>query len=52
MSILFILLGALALTLYFIAHLGLDLPPADHLSHVADSNKRSRSSREDLPLAA
>ena len=52
MSILFILLGALTLTLYFIARLGLDLPPAEHLSAVADRNEESRISREDLPLAA
>jgi hypothetical protein len=52
MSILFILLGALALTLYFVTRLGLDLPPVEHLSDTSDRSEKSRISREDFPLAA
>jgi hypothetical protein len=44
MAIVFILLGALAATLFSISKLGLDLPPVE--------NSHSDVSREDMQIAA
>jgi hypothetical protein len=52
MSIVFILLGALAATLFIVTKLGLHTPPAEHVTLEVVTNAKSRKSREDIQLAA
>lgn len=52
MSIAFILLGALPISLIVISKLGLGNPPQAHLIIEATPVRAARSSREDIQLAA
>jgi hypothetical protein len=52
MSIVFILLGALAATLFIVTKLGLHTPPAENVTLEVVPNAQSRLSREDIRLAA
>jgi hypothetical protein len=52
MSIVFILLGALAATLFIVTKLGLHTPPAEHVNLEMAPNAQNRTSREDIRLAA
>ena len=52
MSIVFILLGAVAATLSLVTKLGLDVPPAEHVQLDLIQGTNHGSSREELSIAA
>ena len=52
MSIVFILLGALSASLFFVSKLGLGHPPVEHLSAEVTPMAKSSISREEVKLAA
>lgn len=52
MSIVFILLGALAATLYIVTKLGLHTPPVEHVSLTTVATSSVRDTDEHLRIAA
>jgi hypothetical protein len=52
MSIVFILLGALSVSLFLVSKLGLGHPPVEHLSAEVTPMAKSSISREEVKLAA